>query len=133
MFDNMFNTVLFIGAAALVVFMVAQAFGFGPGGLDADEEDEVKTVLAEGEAELVDVRTPQEYAHNGLDGAKNIPVQQLAQRFDEVGDKDEPVVVYCRSGSRSAHAAQMLEDQGFEKVYDLGGHRTASTIVEEAR
>jgi phage shock protein E len=71
-------------------------------------------------AHLVDVRTPQEFAEGHLDGAVNIPVQDLATRMGEVGSKSEPVVVYCRSGQRSARAKRMLVEAGFERVYDLG-------------
>ena len=133
MFDNMLNIVFFIAAASLVIFMVANAFGFGPGGPDADERQEAKTALAEEEAELIDVRTPREYDDNGLDGAKNIPLQQISNRLDEVGNRDEPVVLYCRSGNRSAQAADILEENGFDEIYDLGAHRTAKQVVEETR
>ncbi len=133
MIDNIPNPLLVIAAVALVAFVVANAFASGGGGLDADEIEQVRTLLAEGDAELVDVRTPQEFARNGLDGAKNVPVQQLAERLDEAGAKDEPVVVYCRSGNRSARAAQILEKAGYEEVYDLGAHSTAKKVVEAAQ
>lgn len=133
MIDNIPNPLLVAVAVALMAFMVANAFGDDSGGLEADEMEQVRTLLAEGDAELVDVRTPQEFAQNGLDGAKNIPVQQLAERLDEAGAKDEPVVVYCRSGNRSARAAQILENAGYEEVYDLGAYSTAKKVVEAAQ
>ncbi len=69
---------------------------------------------------LVDVRTPQEFNSGYIDGAVNIPLQELAQRADEI-PTDQPVVLYCRSGSRSSNAARMLSKAGYEQVYDLGG------------
>lgn len=69
---------------------------------------------------LVDVRTPQEYNQGMIENAININVEELASRVDEL-PKDEPIVLYCRSGNRSAQAAQILEDAGFTEVYDLGG------------
>lgn len=132
MFDNLLNPV-FVIAAVAVLFVVATAFAFNPGGADGDEMEAAKEALSEGDAELIDVRTPREYEQNGLEGATNIPVQEMSERFDDVGAKDDPVVVYCRSGNRSAKAARMLEEQGFEKIYDLGSHRKASAIVEEAQ
>lgn len=70
-------------------------------------------------AKLLDVRTPQEFAAGHLPGAINIPVDQLAARVKELGGAKEPVVVYCRSGNRSARAKDLLERQG-HSVVDLG-------------
>ena len=69
---------------------------------------------------LVDVRTPQEFNSGYIEGAVNIPLQELAQRADEI-PQDQPVVLYCRSGNRSSSAAKMLASAGYEQVYDLGG------------
>ncbi len=71
-------------------------------------------------ARLVDVRSAVEFAAGHIDGAVNIPVQELKGRMDEVGPKSEPVVVYCRSGQRSASAKRTLEANGYTKVFDLG-------------
>ncbi|MBZ0300324.1 MAG: rhodanese-like domain-containing protein [Anaerolineae bacterium] len=69
---------------------------------------------------LLDVRTPEEFATGYITGATNISVQTLADRLSEV-PKDTPVVVYCRSGNRSAQAARILSDAGYSEIYDLGG------------
>ena len=69
---------------------------------------------------LVDVRTPQEFNSGHIEGAVNIPLQELSQRASEI-PKDEPVVLYCRSGNRSSTAAKMLRNAGYDQVYDLGG------------
>lgn len=67
---------------------------------------------------LLDVRSPSEYASGAIKGAKNIPVQGLGSRLDEL-DKERTVVVYCRSGMRSSQAASLLRGKGFT-VLDLG-------------
>jgi len=72
------------------------------------------------QARLVDVRSAGEYASGHLDGALNVPVQDLAKRMEELGDKTKPVVLYCASGMRSASAAGMLRRAGFADVHDLG-------------
>lgn len=72
--------------------------------------------------QLIDVRTPEEFATGHIAGAVNIPVEELGGRLDEV-NKDQPVVVYCRSGNRSAQAASILESAGHTGIYDLGGIR----------
>jgi phage shock protein E len=80
---------------------------------------EARRMVAEG-ALLLDVRTPGEYAAGHLEGAVNVPVQVLATRLDELGAHERPIVVYCRSGHRSANAAALLRDAGFTDVHDLG-------------
>ena len=71
-------------------------------------------------AKLIDVRTTTEFAAEHLAGAVNIPVDELPRRLAEVGEKSAPVVVYCRSGKRSARAKKILQDAGFKQVHDLG-------------
>ncbi|MBI5546045.1 MAG: rhodanese-like domain-containing protein [Deltaproteobacteria bacterium] len=71
-------------------------------------------------ARLVDVRTPAEYADGHIDGALNVPLHEVLERSGELGAKDQPLVLYCRSGRRSALAAQKLQGLGFTLVYDLG-------------
>ena len=70
---------------------------------------------------LLDVRTPEEFAMNHLDGSKNIDVS--AANFAELAanvDKTKPVMVYCKSGGRSATASAMLREMCYT-VYELEG------------
>ena len=77
--------------------------------------------LVQGGARLVDVRTPEEFAAGHLEGALNVPVDALQGRaLAELAPTDAPVVVYCRSGKRSARAKAELEALGFTRVHDLG-------------
>ncbi|MDL5054593.1 rhodanese-like domain-containing protein [Oscillatoria laete-virens NRMC-F 0139] len=69
---------------------------------------------------LIDVRTPAEFASGHIAGAVNIPVDELASRLSEV-PQGQPVVVYCRSGNRSAQASRILAQAGYSDIYDLGG------------
>jgi phage shock protein E len=68
---------------------------------------------------LLDVRTQAEFQDGHVTHALNIPVQELPARIREVGPTVRPVVVYCRSGGRSAQAAALLKQAGYE-VHDLG-------------
>jgi phage shock protein E len=79
---------------------------------------EARALVAEG-AVLLDVRSGFEFAANGLEGAINIPVDELPARAAEL-DPNRPVVVYCLSGHRSAEAGRILTGAGFEDVRDLG-------------
>lgn len=69
---------------------------------------------------LIDVRTPMEFQSGHIPGALNIDVQVLPARLKDV-PKDKPVVLYCRSGNRSASAAGVLQRAGYTEIYDLGG------------
>jgi rhodanese-related sulfurtransferase len=69
---------------------------------------------------LLDVRTPAEFQQGHLDGARNIPVQELPQRVKELGAPSQKVVVYCAAGGRSATAADILRRAGFTECVNLG-------------
>lgn len=69
---------------------------------------------------LIDVRTPQEFASGHIQGAINIPVEEIGQRLSEV-PQDKPIVLYCRSGNRSNQASGILVNAGYTGIYDLGG------------
>ncbi len=111
MFSKIILVVLVIAVAAVLYLRFS---GVRVSGGDA------RTLVANG-ATLLDVRSPEEFGGGHIDGAINIPVQELAGRTDELGDKSAQVVVYCQSGGRSAMAKRLLESQGFASVHDLGG------------
>ena len=71
-------------------------------------------------AKLVDVRSPGEFAGGHLDGAVNIPVDQLGARLGALWAKDKPIIVYCASGARSAMAKRTLQGKGYASVRNLG-------------
>ena len=72
-------------------------------------------------AQLVDVRTPREFASGALPGAINLPVQYVAGAHVHL-DPERPVIVYCRSGSRSEMARMILASLGFADVFNLGSY-----------
>lgn len=69
---------------------------------------------------LLDVRTPEEFASGHIQGAVNISVETLRQRLNEV-PREQPIIVYCRSGNRSAQAASILAQANYTDIHDLGG------------
>lgn len=76
--------------------------------------------LVEQGALLVDVRTPLEFSEGHVPGALNIPLEELERRLAELGDGRRAIVLYCRSGRRSADAARRLRARGYQDVHDLG-------------
>ena len=108
----------------LIIVMAFSLFGMlsckGYKDLDVNEFEAILQTYAS--AQLVDVRTPEEYAEGHLPGAVNIDWR--GEGFEEKAsaqlEKERPVMVYCRSGRRSAEAAAVLDGMGF-KTYNLKG------------
>lgn len=81
-------------------------------------------------AKLIDVRSPMEFGGHHAKGAINVPVGEiLAGRHGQLGPKERPLVLYCRSGSRSAMAARTLRQAGFAQLHDLGPLANAAKIT----
>ena len=79
---------------------------------------------------LLDVRGEESYSQGHIEGAMLLPVQELEDRLDELPLK-KPLTVYCRSGSRSRTAAEILVANGFIMVYDPYTHRGYSGLLDE--
>lgn len=105
-------------------------FSLGTSCLDSSPSAEVKLVTPEEmqsileleDVQLIDVRTPEEYEEIHIVNAQNIDF--YSPTFEEdisKLDKTKPVIVYCKSGGRSAKCAKIMKEAGFEKVYDLEG------------
>lgn len=84
---------------------------------------EAKAIMDDGSPHIVlDVRTADEYGQGHIPGAILIPDTELASRAEaELPNKDETILVYCRSGRRSAAAAEQLSSMGYTQVFDFGG------------
>ena len=79
-------------------------------------------LLDAGKAQAVDVREPDEFAVGHIPGAKLLPLGDVLTRAEEVlPDKNAQWQIYCRTGRRSADAAQKLEAKGYTSLRDLGG------------
>src|SRR5688572_30001514 len=74
-------------------------------------------------AQILDVRTPEEYASGHIDKAININWNgaDFEAKVIKAFDKTKPVFVYCRSGNRSKKASAKLSEMGFKKIYELDG------------
>lgn len=84
---------------------------------------EFSNLLRNDSVQLVDVRTPEEYADGHIPGAENINVfdSDFTEKAQTSLDKTKPVAVYCRSGKRSAEAARKLSEKGFNVTNLKGG------------
>lgn len=84
---------------------------------------------------LLDVRTQEEFDAQHIEGAVCIPDTELSARKGELpADSDALILVYCRSGRRSAASASLLAEMGYSRVFDFGGiiDWPYETIVSEA-
>ena len=84
--------------------------------------EEVDLLPRDGSVTLLDVRTVREYGNGHIEGFKNIPVDELRERLDEI-EKDKPVYVICQSGLRSYIGTRILEGNGYKAYNFSGGFR----------
>lgn len=87
--------------------------GFG------NKSESIKELIAKG-AVIIDVRTVGEFCEGHIKGAKNIPLDTISSKSDEIKKLNKPVIVCCRSGMRSSQAASILKNNGIE-VLNGGG------------
>lgn len=86
----------------------------------AEEVRKLLDTTRQGDLTLLDVRMEPEYEEFHLPGANLLPLPELPDRLDAL-DRDRPVVVYCRSGARSAAAAKLLAGAGFPRIVNMLG------------
>ena len=90
--------------------------------------EDVDTLPRDGSVTLLDTRTPMEYAGGCIPGFRNIPVDDLRERLDEI-EPGKPVYVICQSGLRSYIASRILEEKGFEAYNFTGGFRYYAAVA----
>ena len=90
--------------------------------------EDVDTLPRDGSVTLLDTRTPMEYAGGCIPGFRNIPVDDLRERLDEI-QPGKPVYVICQSGLRSYIASRILEEKGFEAYNFTGGFRYYAAVA----
>ena len=86
-------------------------------------QDEAKLMMQDDDGHvIVDVRRADEYAEGHIPGAILIPNEEIGtEEPEELPDKNQIILVYCRSGRRSKEASQKLADMGYVNVYEFGG------------
>ena len=77
---------------------------------------------------ILDVRTDGEYRDGHIEGAVNIPVNELEVRLGEL-EKEDETLVYCRTGNRSGTAVGILKENGYEKIFHMDKGITAWTAA----
>ncbi len=83
--------------------------------LTGNKSDKIKDFQSRN-AIILDVRTQGEFAQGGIPGSKNIPLQTLNSKINEIKKLNRPVIACCASGMRSASAASVLNKHGIETI-----------------
>ncbi len=82
-------------------------------------------------AVLIDVRSDAEYAAGALPEARHIVHTRIAAQIADVApDKNTPIVLYCRSGSRSSIAQDTLTELGYRQVFNAGGYDELKAVLD---
>ncbi len=97
--------------------------------------DEAVTMMAEKTDYIIlDVRTPEEFAEKHIPNAINVPNENIGNDdIPELPNKDQMILVYCRSGNRSKQASEKLVKLGYTNIYEFGGINdwTGETVGEK--
>ncbi|MEI3552722.1 MAG: rhodanese-like domain-containing protein [Acutalibacteraceae bacterium] len=85
-------------------------------------EEAANMMQSETDYIVLDVRTAQEYASGHIPGAVNIPNETIAsEAIQQLPDKEQLILVYCRSGNRSKQASEKLVNLGYTNIVEFGG------------
>ena len=83
---------------------------------------EAKEIIESEDVIILDVRTQEEYNEGHIENSVLLPVNDISSKAEEIlTDKDAKILVYCRSGNRSATASKQLIKMGYTNVYNFGG------------
>jgi phage shock protein E len=99
--------------------ILISTFGFNFTACSSANMDNIKKKISEN-ALVIDVRTTEEFSAGHYPSAVNIPVDTLEKRLHEIGPVNRAIVVYCRSGRRSAKAKSILESHGYTDITNAG-------------
>ena len=112
------QTIALFLALALLLTACAQAASY-----EQITQEEAKQIMDTTNGYiLLDTRTQEEYDQSHIPGALLIPHTEIAERAEEeLPDKDQVILVYCRSGNRSKQASEVLAELGYTNVKEFGG------------
>ena len=92
------------------------------GYMQISESDALELMAEEKDYIILDVRTPEEFEERHIVGAINVPNETIGtEEIAELPDKDQMILVYCRSGNRSKDASQKLVELGYTNIIEFGG------------
>lgn len=97
--------------------------------IESEKPSEQVTSLSKN-AVIIDVRTKQEWNQGHLEDAVLLSVDQFSSNIENlVADKDQPVVLYCRSGNRAGKMMKVMNELGYSQVTNAGGVKSAANLT----
>ena len=111
--------VTMIGLAVAAYYIMHSGLGNSSYG-NVDVREARNLLREKGRLMVLDVRTISEYDGGHLQGAINIPVEVLTQYLSQLNKNDE-LLVYCRTGNRSTTAVGILRENGYDRIYHMDG------------
>jgi rhodanese-related sulfurtransferase len=105
---------------SLILILIVTLTGCMGGTYQDVSIEDAKTMVTNGEVQVIDVRTPEEFSTGHIPDAELIPLQVIDGMLDEL-DKDKSYLIVCRSGNRSSEASAILAENGFTQIYNMTG------------
>jgi rhodanese-related sulfurtransferase len=123
MFEFVKDNAIFIGLAiGSGIALLWPLLNRGASGVANVSATEAVMLMSRGKPLILDVRDATEFASGHIQGAKNIPIAELAGRMKEIEKfKDKPVLVHCQKGMRAKGACSILKAQQFSQLNNLQG------------
>ena len=116
------QNIILVVLAILSGGMTVAAFTIRPSGRNSLSPTQATQLINREDAQIVDVREPDEYVSGHLSESRNIPLGRLEERAGELDKfKNSPLILVCQTGARSSGACAKLEKLGFTKVHNLQG------------
>ena len=104
----------------------------GPSYQQISQEEAARILEQEENILILDVRTPEEFAAGHIKGAVNLPNEDIGpQNLSLLPDRNQKILVYCRSGNRSKQASQKLAELGYTGILEFGGINTWTGELEK--
>ncbi len=117
--QNIYLVAIALFSGGMLLFMTFRGAG---GGRNSLTPTQATLLINREDAQIIDVREPDEYAAGHLPESRNIPAARLEERAGELDKlKDTPLILVCQTGARSGAACPRLSKLGFAKVSSLGG------------
>ena len=95
--------------------------GFG------NKSQNIQEFIAKG-AIIIDVRSPGEFSGGHIKGSKNIPLNEISSKIDEIKKQNKPVITCCASGMRSSQATSILKQNGIDVINGGGWQNLQSKL-----
>ena len=131
--NNKIRVATAVVAALMAALLAACGASSKPSYRQITADEAARMMQEETDFVLLDVRTQEEYASGHIPGAICIPNETIgSEEIPELPDKDQLILVYCRSGNRSKQASGKLAELGYTNIVEIGGINdwTGDTISE---